>query len=98
MSAPNAVVDLIYVQYLDGLEMSCAIVGGGKDKLLGPVPSKDAVLALAPMLQRELPERFPDVKAAETHLMFVHFQNMSLHHNSAGQDYPFKINSKRPAQ
>lgn len=93
----STVVDLIYVEYRNGRTMSCAIIGEGKDKLLGPVPGKESVKALAALLATELPDRFPTTKSAEEHLMFVHFRNITLHRNSAGQDYPFKIDADVPA-
>jgi hypothetical protein len=92
----EATIDLIYVEYRNQVrEMSCAVVGGDKDKLIGPVPFKNSVGALAPSLQAHLPERFPDVKAAENFLTFTHFRNISVRHNSAGQDYPVKIDADK---
>ncbi len=87
----NAIVDLIYVKYPDRYEMSCAVTGDGKDKLIGPVDGKEAIKNLAPELQQHLPDRFPSIKDAETQLMMIHFRNISAHQNSAGQSYPYEL-------
>jgi hypothetical protein len=85
----NIEVDLIYVVHSDGRrEMSASVIGDDRDKLIGPVPGREAVKNLAPGLQSHLPDRFSTVDEAATHLMFVHFRNMSRGQNSAGVDYP----------
>jgi hypothetical protein len=87
-------VDLIYIEYSDRREMSCAILhesDRSKDKLLGPVPGVNAISYLAPLLATELPESYPTISAATDYLMLVHFRNFSRHENSAGQAYPFKV-------
>lgn len=94
-------IDLIMIEYTDGREMSCAIIyetDHSKDKLLGPVDNVGAVKALAPLLIEECPEQFPTIRDAETFLTMTHFRNISLHQNSAGQSYPFKINAPKPAK
>jgi len=89
------VVDLIYVEYTDCRTMAVAIVGTDQDDMLGPVDSKGAVSALAPMLRDKFPDKFPTVQDAENTLSLIHARNMFDHRNSAGQDYPYKINSTK---
>jgi hypothetical protein len=82
-------IDLIAIEYSDRKEMSLAIVGEGiPDVLKGPVPFKDAVSALAPILAEALPDRYT-VDSAKRYLMVVHFRNITQHHNSSGQSYPW---------
>ena len=87
----SAIVDLIYAKFGDHREMSCAVTGDGKDKLLGPLIGEEAIKLLAPLLQRHLPHMFGEVKAAELYLTMVHLRNLSRHRNTAGQDYPLII-------
>jgi hypothetical protein len=91
----EVLVDLIYVEYSDRREMSVAIVGDGKDQLFGPEPSNAAIKALSPKVAAALPGMFSDVAAAENYLTMVHFKNMTMCENSAGQAYPFKVDAKK---
>jgi len=87
-------IDLIYVRYSDRGEMSCALTNPDNPadgKLLGPVPAKEAIKALGPLLAKELPDRFKSDQDATNHLVMVHFHNMSRQANSAGQDYPYQV-------
>lgn len=84
-------VDLIYVEYTDSRTMSVALWGEPGEGMLGPVPSQAACTTLAPLLQAKLPERFPTVKEAENALGMIHMRNMLAGRNSAGQDYPYKV-------
>jgi hypothetical protein len=92
----SMLIDLIYVCKVGGEStMSAALLGEGKDKMFGPVPSKGGCAALALMLAAELPEMFPTAADAGRHLAYVHFANMSRGENSAGQAYPYNLGVTR---
>lgn len=93
MSSP--IVDLIYVEYDDALEMSVAVIDGENSELIGPADAKGAIKALAPLVFARFPDLIGDVAKIEDYLMMTHFRNISLHQNSAGQDYPFKVKAKK---
>lgn len=84
-------IDLFAVDYGDRQELSVAIVReeGSADAMLGPVPYKNGIGALAPLLVKAMPRY--TLKEAQDLLIFTHFRNCTAGANSAGQRYPFKV-------
>lgn len=91
----NQTVDLIYIEYADRREMSAAVINGEDSQLIGPVDANGAIKALAPLVSARFPDLIGDLAKIEEYLMMIHFRNMTMHQNSAGQDYPFKIAAKK---
>jgi hypothetical protein len=91
----DLVVDLIYVEYEDVREMSVAVINGEDSELIGPTDAKGAVKALAPLVSARFPGLIGDVAKIEELLMMTHFRNITMHQNSSGQAYPFKVRAKK---
>jgi len=86
-------IDLMAIDFGDRKELSVFLIhetDRDQDKLLGPVPYKNGVSALAPLLVAALPEQFTLGSAIER-LIVIHFRNCTANCNSTGQDYPMRM-------
>ena len=82
-------IDLIAIEYPDRKELSLAIVNENcADKLCGPVPYKNGISNLAPMLVEHMPHEFT-LEKAEQYLMVLHFRHMTEGKNMSGKSYPW---------
>jgi len=86
-------IDLMAIDFGDRKEMSVALFhksDRAQDKLLGPVPYKNAVSALAPLLVAAMPGRFTP-EAAIAYLTVIHLRNCTTNRNSMGVEYPMRM-------
>jgi hypothetical protein len=84
-------IDLIFLEQGGERTLSVAL----KDKMLGPVPFKNAFDPLSELLREFSPEEFADKTQTQLMLTAIHFRNMSRGENSAGQSYPFRLGFAR---
>lgn len=82
-------IDLVYWEQSGERKMMAVCFTG--DWHSSETPAKGAIGPLAAAVVAQYPTLFATPKDAEGFLMIRHFQNMSRHQNSAGQEYPYQI-------